>query len=208
MNLWKSLTFWAVIFSLFLPISPVWAHHMTGGELPNTFLAGFMSGLAHPVIGLDHLASIVAVAVLGVLRPAGILIPIGFILSTTLGTGLHLLGLELPFLELVIASSVLLFGGFLLLKEQPDFLLTELLTIGAGLFHGYAYGEAIFGAETTPLISYLVGFSLIQAGIAIGTFWVVKNLSAPSYKPIGFIICGIGFSFVFNQVIDILLPGV
>lgn len=205
MNLWKSLTFWAVIFSLFLPISPVWAHHMTGGELPNTFLAGFISGLTHPVIGLDHLASIVAVAVL---RPAGILIPIGFILSTTLGTGLHLLGLELPFLELVIASSVLLFGGFLLLKEQPDFLLTELLTIGAGLFHGYAYGEAIFGAETTPLISYLVGFSLIQAGIAIGTFWVVKNLSAQSYKPIGFIICGIGFSFVFNQVIDILLPGV
>ena len=32
----------------------------------------------------------------------------------------------------------------------------------AGLFHGYAYGEAIVGAETAPLAAYFLGFALIQ----------------------------------------------
>jgi urease accessory protein len=37
----------------------------------------------------------------------------------------------------------------------------------AGLFHGHAYGEAIFGAEATPVVAYLAGFGLTQYGIAI-----------------------------------------
>ena len=38
----------------------------------------------------------------------------------------------------------------------------------AGLFHGHTYGEAIFGAEATPLAAYLVGFGAVQWAIAAG----------------------------------------
>lgn len=38
----------------------VWAHHFMEDQLPQTFAQGLLSGLAHPVIGVDHLAFIVA----------------------------------------------------------------------------------------------------------------------------------------------------
>ncbi|NES66951.1 MAG: urease accessory protein UreJ, partial [Okeania sp. SIO2D1] len=37
----------------------------------------------------------------------------------------------------------------------------------AGIFHGYAYGEAIIGAEMTPLFAYLLGFTVVQLLIAL-----------------------------------------
>ncbi len=38
-----------------------YAHHVMGGRMPATFAEGLLSGLGHPVIGIDHLAFIVAV---------------------------------------------------------------------------------------------------------------------------------------------------
>src|SRR5216117_1537707 len=37
-----------------------WAHHFMGGGLPETIAQGLLSGLGHPVIGLDHAAFIAA----------------------------------------------------------------------------------------------------------------------------------------------------
>ena len=31
-----------------------------------------------------------------------------------------------------------------------------------GQLHGYAYGESIVGAESSPRVGYLLGFSLVQ----------------------------------------------
>jgi urease accessory protein len=39
----------------------------------------------------------------------------------------------------------------------------------AGVFHGYAYGESIVGAETTPLSAYVIGFGVIQYLVAVGS---------------------------------------
>lgn len=46
----------------------------------------------------------------------------------------------------------------------------------AGIFHGYAYGEGIFGAETTPLVAYLIGFTLIQLLISLGVYFVTNQV--------------------------------
>ena len=35
----------------------------------------------------------------------------------------------------------------------------------AGIAHGYAYGESIVGAEPTPMIAYLAGFTLVQLAV-------------------------------------------
>ena len=82
---------------------PAQAHHMMGGRTPSTFTEGLLSGLGHPVIGIDHLA---------------------FILAMGVAVGI------------------------------------------AGLFHGYAFGESIFGAETSPLAAYLLGLVIVLLGIA------------------------------------------
>jgi urease accessory protein len=40
------------------------AHHAMGGTTPQTLAQGLLSGLAHPVIGLDHLAFTLAAGLL------------------------------------------------------------------------------------------------------------------------------------------------
>jgi len=42
-------------------IAPASAHHVMGGATPATFAQGLLSGLGHPVIGLDHLTFVLAV---------------------------------------------------------------------------------------------------------------------------------------------------
>ena len=70
----------AIGFSLLVVASPASAHHPMGGKMPSTFFEGFLSGLAHPLIGVDHLAFIVAVGLFAAIKPQGILIPIFFVL--------------------------------------------------------------------------------------------------------------------------------
>lgn len=94
-----------------LASGPAFAHHALGGRLPATGWEGFLSGLAHPVIGPDHLAFVVAIGLIAARQPWRYGIPLGFVLAGLVGTGIHLAGWDpLGLTELVIASSVVLFG--------------------------------------------------------------------------------------------------
>src|SRR5438552_688041 len=46
----------AVSLLAVLAATPAFAHHVMGGRTPATFMEGLLSGLAHPLIGPDHLA--------------------------------------------------------------------------------------------------------------------------------------------------------
>lgn len=152
--------------------TPALAHHAMGGKTPTNFFEGFLSGLAHPIIGIDHFAFVVASGLIAAGVTRGMTIPIFFILATVIGTTLHLQEFNLPFLEIVIALSVMLFGVLLAIANTkvnlPKFFTITLAALAgmAGIFHGYAYGEAIIGAQMNPLIAYLSGFALIQLIIA------------------------------------------
>jgi len=195
------------IISLLLFAAPAFAHHPLGGKTPSNFLEGFASGLAHPVIGFDHLAFVVAVGLLAAARPQGFLIPISFLASAMLGTGIHLMSLDLPVVELVVSSSILLFGFLIVSKDIGSTLIICLLAGVAGLFHGFAYGEAIFGAEMTPLVSYLAGFTAIQLLISITVFTIAqKFLNASNMRSAGLVICGVGMAFASSQVVNLIFP--
>lgn len=201
------------IAGLMLSTSPAMAHHAMGGKLPSNFFEGFMAGLAHPIVGLDHFAFVVAVGLLTAVSRQGIKIPVAFVLAAMAGTGLHLTQFTLPAAEFVISGSVLLFGILLAMKQRPnDWILTGLAAI-AGLFHGYAYGEAIFGAEMTPLIAYLAGFTVIQLLVTIAAFLlgkaVLKQATDPSTLPLRFagcVICGIGVAFLSTLIVETIFP--
>ncbi|PSB00615.1 HupE/UreJ family protein [Merismopedia glauca] len=192
---------------------PVLAHHALGGKLPSNFFEGFLSGLAHPIIGFDHFAFIVAVGAIAATKRQGVLIPILFVLTAMVGSILHLTGVNLPATELLVASSVLIFGILLGIKDSPKILVISALAALAGIFHGYAYAEAIFGAGTTPVAAYLTGFTTIQLLVAFVAFWLGKASikettegSSLSLRFAGWAIAGVGLSFLSTQIWAIILP--
>src|SRR6516164_1437322 len=75
---------------------PASAHHVMGGRTPSTFMEGLLSGLGHPVIGLDHLAFLVAIGVAVGVFGLNLLLPIAFIVAMALGVLLHAGGGALP----------------------------------------------------------------------------------------------------------------
>lgn len=194
---------------LLLFAAPAMAHHAMDGRMPSNFFEGWLSGIAHPLIGPDHFAFIVAVGLLGASQLQGSLIPLAFVLAAMLGTGLHLMGVNVPGVELFVSGSILLFGILLAVQNNPKTRTTIALAGAAGIFHGYAYGESIFGAETTPLIAYLVGFTITQLIVAASAFWISKSfLQGPQQssrlRAIGLVICGIGLAFLSSQIVTVL----
>src|SRR6476661_9942316 len=88
--------------SVVLLIDPALAHHVMGGQLPVTFADGLLSGLAHPIIGLDHFAAIVAVACLASAHRAGPLLVVGFVVAMIVGVTVHVRGTTLPAAEIIV----------------------------------------------------------------------------------------------------------
>jgi len=205
------LAFLTIILTItsFLFGTPVLAHHAMGGKVPANFFEGFTSGLAHPVIGPDHFAFVVSVGLLAAISHQGIMIPIAFVLAAIAGTGLHLMQIALPAAEFAISGSILLFGILLALKDRPNtWVLTGLAAI-VGLFHGYAYGGSIFGAQMLPVIAYLMGFTVIQLVVAIAAFLigrvVLKKATEQPSLPLrfaGFVICGVGITFLSTLILE------
>jgi urease accessory protein len=182
------------------------AHHVMGGELPSTFAEGMISGLAHPVIGLDHLAFIVAAGLVAGVAHLGIWIPIVFVVASIAGVFVHVQGVDLPLVELLIGLSVLAIGT-LLTAARGNLGRGVWIALFAivGIFHGYAYGESIVGAEPTPLWAYLVGLALIQSAIGVGVAALASQRAwtpaALAPRLAGAAVFGVGLTAVMGQII-------
>lgn len=196
------------LLGFLLASPPVLAHHPLGGRLPANAFEGLMSGFAHPLIGLDHFAFVIAAGLVGVLIPLGVTVPLAFVLASLGGTGIHLMALDLPMPELIITLSVFIFGGLIAWGKPLNLTVIVLLGAIAGLFHGYAYGEAIVGAETTPVLSYLIGFSMVQLAISLGA-WGLGTAQLRTSQPhgllrvrfIGFILLGAGVTLLNGLIL-------
>lgn len=188
---------------------PAAAHHLIGGRTPSNLFEGFFSGLAHPVIGLDHFAFVVAVGLVAALKPQkGVWIPVAFILSTLMGTGIHLLEIDLPLPEVFVSASVLAAGLLLAANYNPKLIGAIALAAMAGIFHGYAYGESIVGAQMTPLVAYLAGFATIQLAVSLLAFAIARSALKSSGDPsplslrfAGFVLCGAGAAFLSTAIL-------
>ena len=99
----------------------------------------------------------------------------------SIGAGIHLASISLPIPEIIISVSVVIFGILLAIegKEKSSNYGLKVIALAAlaGIFHGYAYGSGILGAEPTPMVAYLIGFMLIQLAIALGTYLIAIQAS-------------------------------
>jgi urease accessory protein len=142
------------------------AHHDMDGETPETLYQGLMSGLAHPVIGMDHMAMILLVGAYAAALRLGLLPIATFVGAGIVGCLAHLAKFDLPQAETSLAVSLVLVGLVASAALRATSLVTALVLATTGLLHGYAYGESMVGAEQGPILAYLFGLLVVQAGLA------------------------------------------
>jgi urease accessory protein len=162
--------------TLFLMSHPALAHHPTGGTTPQTFAHGLLSGIGHPVIGLDHLAFIIAAGAIAASFARGYLMPLAFIASGAVGAWLHWTSVSVPGAELAIAVSVLALGLVLAVGQKLPAALVAAMFAISGFFHGFALFESIIGAEMAPLGAYLIGLATSQYGVALISLLATRQL--------------------------------
>ncbi len=160
---------------------PALAHHVMGGELPRSIWQGLLSGLGHPIIGIDHLAFIVGVGSMSHLAGRIALLPLLFIAGTVLGCFVHVQGYTLPWVEPAIALTIAVPAAAVGTHARAPLSVLATLFVAAGVVHGYAYGESIVGAETQPLAAYIIGFGMIQYVLALGSGVALRMVVARDY---------------------------
>lgn len=159
-----SLLFFAFTFTSV----PVLAHHPWEGERENLNLfQAFISGLAHPILGLDHLLFFISVGLLGGLSP---LIRVPFLITLGLLSGIASLFLPIfPGSEILMGVSII-FSVLVALKRLP--LVVIPISIAC---HGFVLAKAMIGLEPTPLISYFIGVLLVEIFIIYCGRFIFKN---------------------------------
>jgi urease accessory protein len=151
--------------------APARAHHLVEltGLQPSP-VNGLLSGLAHPVIGPDHLLFLLALSLLGLQqRSRWILALLAVGLA---GSALGLLWPGLPLAELLVAATLALVAG-VLLGWLPSWCVAPAMAI-----HGYVLSDAVLGWTTMPLFSYWIGLLISQGLLLLLALQVLRPLAA------------------------------
>jgi len=134
---------------------------------------GFLSGLSHPIGGLDHITAMFAVGLWGFFlgRPAIWILPIVFPLVMAFGGVLGLLGIQVPMIEPGIAASSIVLGLLIAFAIKAPLWVAAVIVGAFAIFHGYAHGAEL--PEAANPLAYSLGFVIATgllhlAGIAFG----------------------------------------
>ena len=154
-----------VALLLLLAATPAWAHVQQGQA------AGFLTGLKHPVSGLDHVLAMISVGIWGAqLGPPAIwLLPVTFPMVMAFGGFLGLVGIPLPGVEVGIALSAVLLGLMVAREARPPLWLAATLVGVFAVFHGHAHGTELPAGQSGLL--YSIGFVVATGclhGVGIG----------------------------------------
>lgn len=156
-----------VLIALLLPTHCAFAHEQVGVQ------GGLVTGLLHPITGLDHVIAMVAVGIWGAQlgAPAIWLLPITFPLVMAIGGVLGVLGFPLPAPEIVIALSALVLGAVVAIRLRLPLAVCALVVGVFAIFHGHAHGAEL--PRAVNALAYGVGFVVATGllhlcGIALG----------------------------------------
>jgi len=131
----------------------------------------FASGIAHPLHGADHVLAMLAVGLWGVLAGGRAIWvwPMAFVATMLAGFIAATLGLQMPFVEPAIWSSIIILGLLVALAIKAPVWLGAAMTGLFAFFHGHVHGtEAVSGS----LIPYAAGFALATAGLLAAGIWL------------------------------------
>ncbi len=187
---------------LFILLSGVARAHQVGGS-------GFMSGLAHPVLGFDHFLAMVSVGIWSAQLGGKAIwsVPTTFVIFMIIGAIIGILGFDVPLVEVGIAISVMLMGIAVATEKYISTAVGFVFVAIFGMFHGHAHGVEMPTIANPYLyaVGFVLGTSLIHLlGVVIGVMAQKKAVSASLLRYVGAGIAGVGFH-IFITFIPLIL---
>lgn len=149
---------WVIFIGLLLSL-PAQAHTGVGT------VHGWVDGLSHPLLGIDHLLVMLAIGLWAAMRGGRSLwlLPLSFLLMMAAGAGLHFAGFSFDAAEAWVAFSVLASGLLVWGNYRISSGLAAVLVAGFALSHGYVHAaELQTGADAS---AYALGFLLTTAAL-------------------------------------------
>jgi len=193
-----ALAFWISTVTVLWPLY-AWAH-VGSGEA-----GGFLTGLQHPVSGLDHVVAMIAVGLWGAQlgNPALWVLPVLFPMMMAGGGMLGLMGIPLPGVEIGIAISAIVLGTMVFAEARLNIQLAMVIVAFFAIFHGHAHGTELPAGQSGLL--YSMGFvaatgCLHGVGITIGLIhrWQAGRLAL---RGAGSLVCAAGIYFLVRTLI-------
>ncbi len=183
---------------LLLAATPASAHHLMGlFQLTPSPLSGLLSGLAHPLLGPDHLLFLLALGLVGLQKRLSWVL--GLLATGLAGSCLGLALPGIPLAEPLVALSLVVVG-LVLLGRLP-----ALLLVPAFALHGYVLSASVIGWEQGPIGFYLVGLLLSQGLLLTTALTLVHRwgtgLSSAQLRLTAGILIGVGASFAWSALV-------
>lgn len=153
-----------LITALFLVSPSLYAH--TGGHIDHSL----MSGLLHPFTGVDHLLILLAVGLIAAKQDdkAVFAFPAVFFVLMAVGSLLNIYGVQITFVETLIALSLVAFGLLITINQKQR---SKMLFPGVSffaVFHGYAHAAEI--PTDSNAMQYFSALMLMSLAICLSGY--------------------------------------
>lgn len=172
-----------LILPLLLPAS-AFAH--IGADAGIHHGSAFITGLAHPFTGLDHMGAMLSVGIWSVLvfdrsRRSVWTLPAAFASVLLVGGVLGFYGISLPVVEPMIAASLLVLGLMVALRVRFPLLVGAFIVGIFAIFHGIAHGSELPASYAAAALSGMVlGTMLLHlSGMLLARFVLLRHVWLP-----------------------------
>ncbi len=171
--------------------------------------SGFLTGMLHPLSGLDHLCAMLAVGLWAAqlaqqasVRAVGQVhrrhavwgLPLAFVTTMIIGSLLPASGFAAPFVEQGIVASLFVLGLLIAFSMRLPFAASLVLVGLFALFHGHAHGAEI--PPTASGFAYICGFALTTALLHLtgvgGAAWLQASARPLAIRAAGALIAALG----------------
>lgn len=165
--------------------------------------SSFISGLSHPILGLDHLLAMLSVGILSAQMGGKAIwsVPIVFV-GVMLFGGLMGIGSEgIPFIEPAIALSVIALGIAIAFREKLPLMMTMAFVGFFGFNHGFAHGVEMPQLAHASIYSlgFILGTTIIHlVGVGIGHFATMTEQNSRVLRFVGAFIAGMGLHILIG----------
>lgn len=164
------------------------AHHVTA----------FFGGLAHPFVGFDHLAAMIAVGIWSALafRESAKrmwAVPLAFATLLLIGGLLAFGGLNLGGVEPMIAASLLVLGIMVATQMKLPATIGAALVGALAIFHGVAHGHELSHQHAVQALAGMVlgTMTLHITGMLLGRFVLDRNVWLPRIAGVSVAVLGV-----------------
>jgi len=187
-----------VIPALLLLAPAAQAHHLLSLlHLKPSPLAGFFSGLAHPVLGPDHLLFLLTLSLVGLRHRAAWML--GLLATGLCGSDLGLVIPGLPGAEALV-SFTLVVMALVLMGRLPMAVLFPAFAV-----HGYVLSGSVLGWTSMPVAFYLVGLLLSQGALLVLSLTVLRRLgdrlTVPVQQGLAAALIGCGGAWTWSALV-------